>query len=472
MPGFARSLSRRFRFIYNPIDRTERATKVQVNTVDVSAKPGATSGAQDGQQQTEATDMLATESKDGTSTTTAHLPAPTNQKRSPSVHDKGGSQATGSESSTTSSVFSCISRVPGRKGTRDATLPQPESSNEHCRVAEDTAFHDGGQDTTRGIFITIEDGGPEDYTQGPARTVLAPDGAGLCPALLVTPNLVANMKHAVLAHRAYIEAEKLVQRQARVQRIFDSEVHLHIMCRRSKLRVARQSTGNSDRESTVAALKEELEILEAMQRAERNRYEGGQARVRTQGMILRSIQTDAIAIVEEAFIFARALDPAPIPRTAKEEYDEKDESNQLIDIEVRYEKIAKARQEEKGISGATVKPLGDPIADLRVAPRSPAAQAEFDLKVKHLEAQGSLGRAQYNLRQSSAVANEVRQFQQHAVDRGEIEDDPAELADFNVALSQHEMSLKHAVEEAEAAVQVTKTALKVAGIRLAEPNPP
>jgi hypothetical protein len=185
-------------------------------------------------------------------------------------------------------------------------------------------------------YITFESEDAEDYTQGPARFVLATDGVQDCVVLLMTMDLSTRIQKALGMQHAFEQAERAGLRQRQAYMRFEKKVKAEILNCRAKIATVRDVDAKKEEE-----LQHQLEILELLLDDVQSRRQTVHVHLETQGEELRDVQAAANALIEEAYICAGL---------AEEDRKEHDSVSQDLDLETEYaaflEKLKNANEND------------------------------------------------------------------------------------------------------------------------------
>ena len=195
-----------------------------------------------------------------------------------------------------------------------------------------------------------------------------------------------------------------------------------------------------------------------MQQDAEARRKGIDTRRQTLAKMLRTIQADVNAYLEDAFIHALLLEP---------EDDLPDTPIEALDLQKEYGDFCRSVQRVTGQQKTPTSPLDTTREHFEVAPLSAEDQAKADLHDTYWHAQQRLqsAKAHFDNRERDQQAEMQANFE--AVDRGEEPMD-ATPEDFDLRWLKHEQDLTHELIEAENALAEVKTAAIAAGVELAE----
>ena len=86
-------------------------------------------------------------------------------------------------------------------GQQEAAAPEHEEDDPEWTFEEAQSVRDQ-------VYVTFNTEAKDDYTDGPARFMVAQDGVKHCAALLITFGLSQTIQEAILGHREYLRTEK------------------------------------------------------------------------------------------------------------------------------------------------------------------------------------------------------------------------------------------------------------------------
>ncbi|KAI7212565.1 hypothetical protein KC333_g7062 [Hortaea werneckii] len=293
---------------------------------------------------------------------------------------------------------------------------------------------------------------PDDYTEGPARLVVASDGIKECAALLLTWELSAKIQQAVEAQRDHDRLRQKAVRTLEVALNFEMNLETEIANHESRLSML--ETEEIPDQERVVALQEELATLKSMLKDSCEARQAADVQKASESAALAEVQSGVIVALEEAFVHARlvASDVAGMPDIPD------------LDLQTEYLKYRSAQHEDGDDTNAsTVAPLDTNDEHLQAAPLSEEEQKIKDLADSFFIAQARLQKAQ-----DAFDSREMRREQewQANVDAGtrgeEVRDTTPE--DFDARWLKHVQELTREVIDAEAEVAEAKKAALEAGI--------
>ncbi|KAI6904228.1 hypothetical protein KC318_g10516 [Hortaea werneckii] len=328
-------------------------------------------------------------------------------------------------------------------------------SNDRISAERTTADSDEQQAIRDESYIISTGEEPDDYTEGPARLVVASDGIKECAALLLTWELSAKIQQAVEAQRNHDRLRQKAVRTLEVALSFEMDLETEIAKHESRLFML-DPEEVADKE-TVVALEEELATLKDMLKDSCEARQAADVQKTSETAALAEAQAVVITALEEAFVHARlvASDIAGMPDIPD------------LDLQTEYLKYRSAQHEDGDDTNAsTVAPLDTNDEHLQAAPLSEEEQKTKDLAGSFFIAQARLQKAQ-DVFDSREMRGE--QEWQANVDAGihgeEVRD--ASPEDFDARWLKHVQELTREVIDAEAEVAKAKEAALEAGINVA-----
>ncbi|KAI7352974.1 hypothetical protein KC354_g11752 [Hortaea werneckii] len=328
-------------------------------------------------------------------------------------------------------------------------------SNDRISAVRTTADSDEQQAIRNESYIISTGEEPEDYTEGPARLVVANDGIKECAALLLTWELSAKVQQAVEAQRNHDRLRQKAVRTLEVALNFEMDLETEIANHESRLSML-ETEGIPDQERVVA-LQEELATLKSMLKDSCEARQAADVQKVSETAALAEVQAGVITTLEEAFVHARlvASDVAGMPDIPD------------LDMQTEYLKYRSAQHADGDDTNAsTVAPLDTNDEHLQAAPLSKEEQKTKDLADSFFIAQARLQKAQ-----DAFDSREMRREQewQANVDAGtrgeEVRDATPE--DFDARWLKHVQELTREVIDAEAEVAKAKKTALEAGIDVA-----
>ncbi|GAB1732294.1 hypothetical protein NU195Hw_g112t1 [Hortaea werneckii] len=296
---------------------------------------------------------------------------------------------------------------------------------------------------------------PDDYTEGPARLVVASDGIKECAALLLTWELSAKVQQAVEARRNHDRSRQKAVRTLEVALKFEMDLEAEIANHQSRLSML-EAGGIADQE-VVVALQEELATLNSMLEDSCEARQAADVQKTSDTAALAEAQAGVIAVLEEAFVHARlvASNIADMPNIPD------------LDLQAEYLKYRSAQHEGGDDTNAsTLAPLDTNDEHLQAAPLSEEEQKTKDLADSFFSAQ-----ARFQKAQDAFDSREMRREQEWqanveaAICGEEVQDATPEV--FDARWLKHIQELTREVINAEAEVAEAKRAALEAGINIA-----
>ncbi|KAI7543507.1 hypothetical protein KC331_g7359 [Hortaea werneckii] len=304
-------------------------------------------------------------------------------------------------------------------------------------------------------YITSTGEEPDDYTERPARLVVASDGIKECAALLLTWELSAKIQQAVEAQRSHDRLRQKAVRTLEVTLNFEMDLETEIANHESRLSML--ETEEIPNQERVVALQEELATLKSMLKDSCEARQAADVQKTSETAALAEVQAVVITALEEAFVHARlvASDVAGMAEIPD------------LDLQTEYSHYRSAQHEDGDDTNAsTVAPLDTNDKHLQAAPLSEEEKKTKDLAESFFIAQARLQKAQ-----DAFDSREMRREQewQANVDAGirgeEVRDATPE--DFDARWLKHVQELTREVIDAEVEVAKAKKAALEAGIDVA-----
>lgn len=156
-------------------------------------------------------------------------------------------------------------------------------------------------------YITFEGEDETDYTRGPARMIDAADGVVTCTALLLTVDLSQAVQASIKAQRDFGKAQAAAEE--RLDDISSLQSDLRKQIGRTEIRLDSLSEQSEEDEPKRQALAEELSILNMMVEEYKLERSSIHNSMEFQGAKLRDIQAEVNALLEDAWIHAKLLEP-------------------------------------------------------------------------------------------------------------------------------------------------------------------
>ena len=297
---------------------------------------------------------------------------------------------------------------------------------------------------------------PDDYTNGPARLVAASDGLKQCFALLLTCEFSIKIREALWAQRDFAKRKRAATMQLEailnLQFDLDAEIANH-NCRLAALRRVEQAD-SAEQDS----LEHEVSVLELMLQDTEVQRQCVRSELENRAKILREIQAEANAYLEEAFVCGKLMEP---------ESDEPDTPIEDKDLQNEYRLYCENLQRE--YSEEPIVPLDVGRDHLRAATLSSEEQAKADVREAYWSASSNLQSAQQTFDRRELDRAQAYQANCNAAAHGE---EPADASpdEFDlkwVTIFQH---LTRRVIEAENAFEEEKENARRAGVDVGTAN--
>lgn len=350
--------------------------------------------------------------------------------------------------------------IVGRRLSATANDEQPSGSLDQVSTPEkdegnpEWTFEEA-QSVRDQVYVIFTTEARDDYTDGPARFMVAQDGVKHCAALLMTFDLSQAIQEAILGHREYLRAENVGLSQRQSLSRLEDDVQLEISSCNTRLALMDEE-GRMESED-AQKLVQQQEKLELMLEDVQLRRQGVYNEVELQATRLRNLQAAMNVQLEEAFVCANLL-------TQEEEEPEPE----IEDLDVHQEygnfcrKLETAHDEPFEFAGP---PLDTNREHLEVPPPSEEEQARQQVINNLWAAKETLDQARRDFEEREATRAREFQENQAAADRGEPTTD-ATSDEFDMRWVVRYGELTRNLIDAEAAyAEVKRTAFK-AGVPL------
>ncbi|PIB01498.1 hypothetical protein CB0940_00183 [Cercospora beticola] len=302
------------------------------------------------------------------------------------------------------------------------------------------------------IFFVNEE--EDDYTTGPVRVVTASDGIKEdASALLLTLEFSASVRQAVLAQRSFQNFEATSLQQRRRLRILESDIEREIDASEYRLRKADPQDPNNEQleqqSSNMRLLLEDVKL----------RQEQSDAQLRTQAKVLRTCQTNALNIMEEAFVIAGlVLEPV----------EEQEAEEELYDLQTEYQNFMRAleansedgSQAGSSHSVAMLDLAGEDFMQSAPPPLSPEDQQKLDAKEAFYEARQKLFEAQVRFDRKEEDQAQARHEEEPT------EEEEEETAAFDLHWFQRNREITRELIEAEEQLAKAKAEALALGVEI------
>lgn len=302
-------------------------------------------------------------------------------------------------------------------------------------------------------YITFESEDAEDYTQGPARFVLATDDVQDCVVLLMTMDLSAQIQKALRMQHAFEQAERAGLRQRQAYMRFEKKVKAEVANCRAKIATVRDVDAEKEEE-----LQNQLEVLELLLDDVQSRRQTVHVHLETQGEELRDVQAAANALIEEAYIYAGLVE---------ESREENNSVPQDLDLEIEYaafvEKLKNANDQDMVAVAPPLDTSRDPDDEALAPTEEERARQEI---INNLWAsKKTLDQARRDFEEREVTRAREFQANQAAADRDEPTAD-ATPDDFDMRWVVRYGELTRNLIDAEAAYAEVKRTACEAGVPL------
>ncbi|KAK5682295.1 hypothetical protein LTS10_005421 [Elasticomyces elasticus] len=331
-----------------------------------------------------------------------------------------------------------------------AAEPQEECEIEDEEIARQAAY----------IQFSDGPGDPEDYTNGPARVVIASDGVKHCAALLMTIDLSERVRQSVQAQRDYAYTEAVTSKQQIAKTRFERKLKSAIRRHSRRIDVLRMENQLQDEVAVeLKALQDEVEKLQMLQTETTAILMELKEHLLTEADNLRQIQASLTQCLEEAYIYAEAVDPPvemEIPAVPE------------LEVEEEYKKLCLALRESEGLPmEMTSAPASlhscNELAEM--VPATPEDQHRQDLIDAFYAAQNMVQCAQQDFDGKDDQRETELAAYQDAVARGEEVFDVAQEG-FDLRWYTVYQDITRNLINAEEAFTVAKAAIVDAGLEL------
>lgn len=305
-------------------------------------------------------------------------------------------------------------------------------------------------------YLVFKGEDESDYTVGPARMILATDGLKPCVAMLMTLDLSAKIQRAIRAQRDCAESERLAQEKSRVLHSYESKLRREIRSCEARLKLAALASEADQSAENTESLEKQLGRLRNMLDNARIQRESLADNIETRHELLRRIQAEANAMLEEAFISCELLEPqTEEPITPVEE----------LDIRQQYDEWRKMEEEDDG-ELVPASPL-DTNRDYLTQPvqLTPEEQAQEDIKTAYWTAWERLNEAQSAFNRKNVDRNmELQALLEQELQSNEPCLETPSQFDGRWVLRNQEITRE--LIEAEAAFDKAKAAAAEAGLNI------
>ncbi|GIZ40849.1 hypothetical protein CKM354_000417200 [Cercospora kikuchii] len=227
----------------------------------------------------------------------------------------------------------------------------------------------------------FEENSPEDYTDGPARFVLATDGIKDGVALLLTFDLGLKINRATELHRIYSREKRHADAQSDKIRDFVSTINSEILSHRTRIAIAKSLDVSQDQDSTsatVRSLELELHVLEGMLQDMDFRQQSLEGQLRFRGEMLREAQEDVANYLDEAFVAGNLVAPDSEEEIPVEEFELQSEYQKAFQEEFGGEALV---EDEIEIASPPVLDTSREHLQANVVPPAPEEQAEIKVRL-------------------------------------------------------------------------------------------
>lgn len=340
-------------------------------------------------------------------------------------------------------------------GQENAIKPQPDLA--HIIEATDLDQPLSQQALREEKYLHFDGEDETDYTEGPVRLVDAFDGAKECGALLLNLDLSIKIQQALRAQRDFDKSERRATRELEVALGYESQLGREIAVHQSRL-VRLEEGENEEERKTVA---EELEVLELMLSNAKVERQSIKQRTENLGGVLRELQREVNAYLEDAFTYGQLLEPLDdSPDTPVEEKD----------LQTEYQSFRALLQQGGGTTQEIDdRPLDTGAHHLEAEPMNPQLQAQQELIDSYWEAKQAYQAAEAAFENRRKDRIEEQTARDHALATGAQPFDKSQEA-FDSRWFQRVSDLTREYKAAETAFYAAKQVLLEAGLQLMEPD--
>ena len=326
------------------------------------------------------------------------------------------------------------------------------SSFNEAQYQEEAMDVDDAQAVRNKAYLAFDCEEDDDYTDGPARFILAFDGVKHCAALLMTYDLSKKIQKAIKGHHKYLRVENAAVSQRQALSRLENAVRQEIDSCETRVSILEEKGLWLSEE--VEKIEKQLENLRLMIDDVRARRQAVLANVEFQARQLRSLQAAANAGLEEAFICANLM----------EQEEESEPESEKLDVNQEYEifcrKLGNANDD---YSDGNCSALDTNREHLEVPPPSEEEQARQQVINAIWAAKEALDLARRGFEQRENIRAREFQANQAAADRGAPTTD-ATPDDFDVRWVVRFRELTRDLINAEAAYADVKRSAFEAGV--------
>ncbi|KAK3112382.1 hypothetical protein LTR53_011400 [Teratosphaeriaceae sp. CCFEE 6253] len=263
------------------------------------------------------------------------------------------------------------------------------------------------------------------------------------------------VQKAIQAQHAYEAAAALTMEKEVVNSRFESKLRQSLRAHERCI-LELEDSEETDTACEVARLQDEVEKLQLLLANTEAAQQALDARLGTQADNLRKIQAKVTACMEEAFIHANIMEPAPEQVTPKVPE---------LDVEQEYQRLCKAIQEDDGLETASAPSLRSCSERLQPRILDPEEQHRADLINAYHSAHNRLAVAEQAFDDKYDVREAEWQASYDAAVRGEAPQDATpEVFDLRWFVKIQDITREFAV--AQDAFAEAKAALVAAGIQM------
>lgn len=323
---------------------------------------------------------------------------------------------------------------------------------------------DEGQDDEQmkyGYDCTMEDEAEEDYTNGPCRLRIVPDGDKFSAALMLKFDLSARIKRVIESQRSH--QKKQTQAELQLDEFENFEDKLREVIDDKEFRLGTDLGGDDADVDAIASINRELEILKILAGNTKMKKEILSNNLRWSADELLERQTAVMEYLNEAFIEALLIGSGDAETLPVE----------VLDLETEYQDVHRALYED---SGATEDYIPESLKDEDIAIRtkemtdqSPEQLARAELESAVWEARAARNDAERAF--DSRGSRRDREWQEHRVaEFNGLPTSDTNKEEFDLRWVLDDRLTTRAFIEAEENLIKAKAAAVSAGIEVVEPE--
>ncbi|KAF2214949.1 hypothetical protein CERZMDRAFT_95325 [Cercospora zeae-maydis SCOH1-5] len=345
--------------------------------------------------------------------------------------------------------------------TNEASAIQARTDNPQPGQQANEPYGDiaAEQAARRKKYIRFLEEEESDYTQGPIRIVDAFDGVGNVASMLLNLDFSRKVQRVLQAQRGLRDAQQSAIGERHQWRDLQSQIMSKVAELNLRILMANSSSEvdhSEDFAEDVPHLRREVQKYEAFQTAVQQQSQLVEAHIQAQIDHLHACQASVNAYLEEAFVEARLMDPAPMD--IEPVFDE-------MDLEGMFDQYCKQEQAEL--------PDGDAenegrSGDIRIRPAANDANVQDPAWQQKTQAQKTWYEAHLQLQKAQeafdARTDDEWKDRQRAQEAQEAQEDSLE---WSLRWIQRGRELTRALMEAEAEHEKAREAAQEAGVEVA-----